>query len=395
MGKSMGLRKCVIIVALFAFAVAPYAAAQIPERPDDVTSAFRNYKDVSANATSFTVPTVVEVSFDSEELQSSSFAVMDQTDGELEPSLFKQTTLPVAFTATSNAGNASALVDNNESSFITFDVPGDRAVQTVIRLQAASPVTASALSVWLADHVALPRTIAVRAVENGTEKVVVAEREVEGTTIRFPQARAAEWIIELSHIQPLRISELRLIEDKATKSSQVVRFLAERGHAYRIFFNPDRQVAIAAGEAGNLSDNDGVRKISAGKVQENAAFVPADTDNDGIPDTRDNCVSVTNSEQEDVDANGLGDLCQDFDKDGVANFDDNCENDPNANQRDTDGDGKGDACDGEESRLTESYPWIPWLGILFASAVILALFALTVRHKNSTPTDSGTTSESP
>ena len=49
----------------------------------------------------------------------------------------------------------------------------------------------------------------------------------------------------------------------------------------------------------------------------------------------------------------------------VVNSQDNCVNEPNRNQRDTDSDGIGDVCDQEESRITEKYPWIPWLGIGF------------------------------
>jgi hypothetical protein len=35
----------------------------------------------------------------------------------------------------------------------------------------------------------------------------------------------------------------------------------------------------------------------------------ADRDSDGIPDTVDNCATVANADQSDVDGDGLGDLC--------------------------------------------------------------------------------------
>ena len=63
---------------------------------------------------------------------------------------------------------------------------------------------------------------------------------------------------------------------------------------------------------------------------------------------------------------------------------DNCPNDPNRTQRDTDRDKIGDACDIEESRLTEKYKWIPWLGIVFALIVIVVLFIVTARSKEHT-----------
>ncbi len=58
-----------------------------------------------------------------------------------------------------------------------------------------------------------------------------------------------------------------------------------------------------------------------------------DLDNDGIPDSADNCVSVSNPRQADMDKDGVGDAC------------DNCVGTFNPDQRDSDYDGRGNACD--------------------------------------------------
>jgi hypothetical protein len=105
----------------------------------------------------------------------------------------------------------------------------------------------------------------------------------------------------------------------------------------------------------------------------------ADSDSDGIPDLRDNCVQLANPDQVDIDGNGRGDACDDFDKDGLMNSVDNCPAITNANQADVDSDKIGDACDDEESRVTEKYKWLPWAGIGFAGVVLIVLFALTAR----------------
>ncbi len=78
--------------------------------------------------------------------------------------------------------------------------------------------------------------------------------------------------------------------------------------------------------------------------------IRADLDSDGIPDSQDNCIWLSNTGQEDIDGNLIGDDCdeyypQDEDDDGVIDQNDNCPSIPNSAQQDTDQDGVGDACD--------------------------------------------------
>ncbi len=81
-----------------------------------------------------------------------------------------------------------------------------------------------------------------------------------------------------------------------------------------------------------------------------------DSDEDGVRDVVDNCVSIPNPDQEDRDADHFGDACDncpdlsnpaqsDLDDDGWGNGCDNCETTANPDQGDLDGDGKGDPCD--------------------------------------------------
>lgn len=84
--------------------------------------------------------------------------------------------------------------------------------------------------------------------------------------------------------------------------------------------------------------------------------VDYDIDDDGVPDSIDNCPTIVNPDQTDVDSDGFGNACDncatmpnvdqaDGDDDGVGNVCDNCPSVANPEQEDTDNDGIGDACD--------------------------------------------------
>ncbi len=77
-----------------------------------------------------------------------------------------------------------------------------------------------------------------------------------------------------------------------------------------------------------------------------------DQDLDGIPDTSDNCPAIKNPVQEDLDRDGMGNVCDtDRDGDGIVQVSalagaylDNCPDTPNADQVDGNNNNLGDAC---------------------------------------------------
>jgi hypothetical protein len=84
-----------------------------------------------------------------------------------------------------------------------------------------------------------------------------------------------------------------------------------------------------------------------------ADCVDADDDNDGVPDALpDNCQFVANPVQDDFNADGEGDHCDDTDGDGVLDAFDNCPLAPDPDQTDSDGDGRANPCDSDDDNDT-------------------------------------------
>lgn len=384
----MSMQILISLLVIYFSVVSAYAQQFMPPLPGSgiqgSLNAFRQYKEIVAPA--IAVPTVVEVPFTEQFFERQQFAAQNQNTGLFEPYFVKQAVQvnAAAVTASANAspGTAQFMTDENLRTFSDFTLPqGGGQGRAQIVLTSSSPITSSGLTVLLEQYVALPNTIEIRAAGPAGETIVVAPRKMESQTILFPRTTASRWTISFVYGQPLRITELRLNQEQAVKSSSLaVRFLAQPGVSYRLYFDPDRSVNIFVGEQGNLADDKGVLRLPLFPSLSNPQYMIADVDGDSVPDIHDNCVTEANADQADADKNGRGDACDDFDRDGLINNKDNCPNQPNRDQKDTDGDRIGDVCDKEESRITEKYKWLPWAGIGFAAVVLVVLFSLTARR---------------
>ncbi|MFM2374308.1 MAG: hypothetical protein RLZZ234_303 [Candidatus Parcubacteria bacterium] len=376
------------IVAVVLLSPWGVAHAQVTPPVDESSgeqNAFRSYSELTVPVSP--VPEVLEVDVSSLRDARHTYEVYDLTLGAFVPSQLREQKIakPVPKMVRVPEGDGSLLVDGDTRTTIEFPFVDDGSVNvSEFTITSSEPVTADTLSLFLDTHVALPHTIAISArLENGSLKTLIAPRPLTDARVTFPRTTAKTWEVMLRHSQPLRLGEVALHEQKsATQDRAAIRFLSLPGHAYRIYTYPDRSVSVKyETERPQFDMSETVRFGTLGPLVQNTSFVQGDGDGDGIPDARDNCVSVPNADQVDVDRNYKGDACDDFDKDGRMNIEDNCVSTPNSDQRDTDQDQIGDACDLEESRFTEKHAWVPWVGIGFAALVILVLFALTLRMK--------------
>jgi hypothetical protein len=343
-------------------------------------NAFRNYKDI--NNLSIKIPTVVEIPLMNDYLERFDFSVYNKTTNSFEPYFFKQETLinqiPVSIYVAEMVNDIDKMIDGDNKTHVDFLLPESKQGQVLISLNSQELITSSTLTVLLDDNVALPNSIEIRANVDGKDKIVIANKKMDKTTISFPETTSKQWSISFFYTQPLRISELILKQNNALRqNTQTIRFLAQPENDYRIYLNSDRSINIKTTESGNLMSAKDVFEIPPIVSKVNPDYKMADIDGDGVPDIYDNCISIFNPDQKDINDNKIGDACEDWDYDGILNIYDNCPNNPNQDQTDTDNDGIGDACDSEESRITERYPWIPWAGIGFAVIVLVILIILT------------------
>jgi len=354
----------------------------VAQSPVEMQNKFQQFFTVEEQE--IMVPTVVEVSLPEDKGKRTQFLVIDDTTGLPVGSLYTKTfeVQPVPYTVSVNGTVRPTLVDLEQETSETFPLPVSDNGLVELTVVGDDVFSASSFALDLAQNVSLPTSIQVTAEVDGTTQTILARSELTSTLVLFPETTASNWNIALEYAQPLRVNEVRFIQiDAEAEVENTLRFLAQPMRTYTVYVDPETYVSIPAVESGNLSSDIDVLVVSdTASYLPNPEFQFTDSDEDGIADRLDNCVSVPNPDQTDVNNNNRGDACDDFDKDGIINAIDNCQNEPNRNQLDDDGDGIGDMCDEEESRVTEKYGWIPWAAMAGAISIFILLFWIMMRR---------------
>ncbi|QQS43408.1 thrombospondin type 3 repeat-containing protein [Candidatus Roizmanbacteria bacterium] len=349
---------------------------------DSVISNFQFIQNVAPRDEPLPVPIEMPVSTN----RLSDYVVVDTGTNTLQPRTIvtRSENIPVTVTVYSSTSSASLLHDGETSTFETYQIDQNPAVTGAsvfvsLHYTYEKPIQTSNLVTVLDRNVVMPQRISIQS-RNGQNDnwEFITNNASMSSTVYFPQTTAREFLVTLTYNQPLRIAEMNFVQNP-TAESYYLRFVARPKTAYAVYSMPEGNVPYIP-----YLDNLNLTSTTLETVAFNSTrlpnpkYVPPDTDKDGIIDSRDNCISVANADQADLNKNNQGDACEDSDLDGVINANDNCPDMPNPNQQDEDSDGKGDHCDGVESRWVEQLSFLPWIGIGVGFIVVLALFKFSL-----------------
>lgn len=333
-----------------------------------------------------TIPTVVEVEVPVSDgvFAMGDYVVLEDRTGIFQAGLYREfgtrSSLKLSV-ETEGYGERGAIVDGSLETWEEFPLTVDAKENHItLHFSANRMMSSTGFSIKLEPFVAGPRFVEVSlpGKDSVQPRIVLAKTSFDDNAIRFPKTISDRFDVTFWYTQPLRVSEVSFFDEGMIQKSGTLRFLAQPGETYSILFDADGPVNIQRSEPANLADDRDVVRVSSISVVKNTAFVPSDSDQDGIPDRVDNCTQESNPNQQDENNNGRGDVCDDYDKDSVVNAHDNCPANPNRNQGDIDSDGLGDACDYEESRILERNEWLIWAAIAFGVTVVIGLFISTV-----------------
>ena len=148
----------------------------ISDEKINILSSYQKIKTVSPPA--FSVPTVVEVSFDNEFVGRYDFVIVDLETNIFQPHFFETThgEIPISVTSNRTSGSNDAMIDGNSRSFTEFELPEENQGKATITIKSQVPVMSSSLTVLLDNHVALPTSVEIRANVSGKDKIIVAKK---------------------------------------------------------------------------------------------------------------------------------------------------------------------------------------------------------------------------
>lgn len=386
-------------------AASPFNSREAPQAASpELLSHFPYVVEVPGDST-FKTPRIVELRLNDPHL-ADGVAVVSREHNTLEPVEVEEDYYDdfIYDSPDLSPKEATKMHDGHLATYAQFPYESDwgepeKRVDYIVKVYSRVPVTFHQVELVLPPNVALPNLVAVRDAEK--DQNVLAPVPMRSATIVFPPTQTRKLELTFFLTQPLRIAEIRARAEEYPLEGVSVRFIARPNESYLVYLGAAVPVVTSYPQRPfNLPVRQEIQ-VTSKNLMPNQLFRKEDSDHDGIPDSDDNCPSISNPKQEDtIPSDPRGDICEDWDSDGVINELDNCPSVHNPRQIDTDGDEVGDACDEEESRVSERYPWVPWVSFGIAAAVLAILFHLALRERvrlarEGSQRDHSATSESP
>ncbi len=207
---------------------------------------------------------------------------------------------------------------------------------------------------------------------SNTKTKIFAGQLPSSNKVNFPEFELTDLLVEIEYNKPVRILDIDLYGNNTKVSGRKVTFLALPSTQYKLFLDTSPAQYLASSvNSGTVTASDAPTKQA--QLEEKIAnpdYKPSDKDSDGIEDANDNCPSIKNSDQKDLNQNQKGDACEDSDGDRVLDYIDNCILEVNSDQKDTDNDKKGDICDKIDDRFLAGQDWIIWVSLVIGFAAV-------------------------
>lgn len=369
------MKKILLSLALLFLSAQPVAAYSqfLDQQNFDVTTFHQVSQPITPKVQ---FPTLIEIPISTDTPYA---AVKELPTNQFQPYEITSISVPVNKYVQEMLSDRDISQLNNSSIPANIDFPLQNGTATAhLRLIYDQTITSSQLNLVFADNVTPPDTVTIIANNSNlsTHQIILDRAQYQSHTINFPTGTSQIWEVIISSHQPIRLSSLDFATQTTSSTQTGLRFLARPNETYQVYLDSDRAPNNPYLAPGNYSETTPSLVISI-QLEPNPEYRLSDQDNDLISDIQDNCRYISNPDQQDLNHNGKGDACEDFDLDGIINSQDNCPNHPNPKQQDTDGDGLGDHCDNSESRFTESYPFIPWLGLGFGFIIVIVILTTT------------------
>jgi hypothetical protein len=218
-------------------------------------------------------------------------------------------------------GKIQDIMDGRTDNKVEFE-PVDGKSEFILSYQ--KPISTKLFKYNYSENVLKSQSLEITLIDGEQNKSVYDKVFNVNGYAAFPETLGSNYKITFYHSKRLQLSEVGFDYPQGeVKFNSRIEWLGEPGKKYTLFYEPEEStLSLYDNRLSKATDKPIEAKLEESKS--NDLFTEQDTDNDGVPDVRDNCKDQPNPEQVDVDKNNIADICEDRDLDSVVDFNDKC-----------------------------------------------------------------------